>query len=215
MSSSEDTLDRIGQQKLTGTLSTYPLVTRQPADQSSRNGVVTRQFVSDLLRQIFQRERQRAETIEANYTLIAVNRNEHTGNISLLILACPKAEPLIEIGLTTREPCPVMMPAERFDQEAQGGSSHCGAVAPQRRNELFSRFGRIQDGLEESISVRSYEHHPFMLLENPAGSLIGEITSRQTRDSHRALNEFLGRGGDAQLKTFSLELTIDCLFAAR
>jgi hypothetical protein len=90
-----------------------------------------------------------------------------------------------------------MMFTDRFDQDVQGVLSHDSTVAPQRSNELFRGLGRIQDSLQKSIPVRSDEDHPFMLFQNTAGSLIGEITRRESRDSHRTLNELLGRRGDA------------------
>ena len=116
---SKDPLDRIGQKKLTDTLSTHSLVAGEPTDQSSRNRVVARQLVCYLLWQALQREGQRAQAIEANYAQVGCDRNEDSRHISLLILACPKAEPIVEIRLAAGKSRSIVVLPERLDREIQ------------------------------------------------------------------------------------------------
>jgi hypothetical protein len=100
-----------------------------------------------------------------------------------------------------------MMLAERLDQDAQDSTELC-AMAPQCLDKLVRWLGRAQNRVEEGISVRANEHHPRMLVQNPAGTFVSEIASRQPRDGHRALDELLGGWGNPQLKTFLLQLTV-------
>jgi hypothetical protein len=107
-----------------------------------------------------------------------------------------------------------MVLAERLDSNAQDDSAQDRTMSPQRRHELFGWLGRVQHGRQEGIPVRTGKHHPLMLVENPARSLIGEIPGGQPRDGHRPLDKLLGRRGDAQLNALFLELAVDWLFEA-
>ncbi len=88
-------------------------------------------------------------------------------------------------------------------------------MAPERGNEPLRGLGRIHHGFQEDIAIRADEHHTLMLVENTAGSRIGEIASRQSRNRHRALNDELGRWGDTQLDALLFELTVGGLFTVR
>jgi hypothetical protein len=215
---SQDAVDRIGQEQLADTLPPHLLGTRQPTDQGGWDRIVTRQLVSDLLRQIPERQGQRAQTIKTDHSRFGagfcVKGNKHPRDMSFLILTGTVPEPVIQIRLTAGEPRSIMMLAERLDHHAQGGSAQYRSIATQRRHKLLGRLGRIQQGIEKSFPVCAEERHPFVLFENPPSPLIGEITSRQPRDSHRALDELLGGGGNTQLNAFSFELPLDRLLAS-
>ena len=47
--------------------------------------------------------------------------------------------------------------------------------------------------------------HPFVLVQHPARALIRQVARRQAGDGHGPLNQFLGRGADAQLEPLALD----------
>lgn len=53
------------------------------------------------------------------------------------------------------------------------------------------------DGLQEGVTVDPGQQQALVVVEYPAGTFIGEITRRQSADSHGLLDELLGAGGDA------------------
>ena len=204
----QNPLDRIGQEQLTDTLPPDALVTCKPTDQGSRNRVVARQLVGQLFRQALERERQRAQTAEANDTQIRGDGNEDPCDVPLLVLARPPPEPIVEIRLAAREARPIVMFTERLDHDLQDGSTLHLSMASQRGDELLGGLGRIHHGGEECIPVRSEEHEAFMRVEYAASSFVGQIAGCQPGNSHRALDQQLGRGRDAELDALFLELPI-------
>src|ERR1700742_4882276 len=85
-------------------------------------------------------------------------------------------------------------------------SAHELAVASKRLDQLWRRLGRIQDGIEKCIAIRTGQDHALMFVKDASRALIGEVACCQSADGHRALNEFLGRSRDAQLDALLLQL---------
>jgi hypothetical protein len=210
----QDALDRIRQEKLPDTLPACSFVAREPADQGGRNRAVARQLAGYILRQTFQGEGQRAETVEAEDSQIRRDRDEDSRDIPLLILACPAAEPVVEIRLAARELRSIVMLAKRLDHDLQRDSPLQLSMSLQGGNELFGRFGWVHQGREKQIPIRPHQHHPLVLVENPAGSFVGQIAGRESGDRHCALDEQLGRRSDTKLDAFSLELSVGGWMAA-
>jgi hypothetical protein len=78
-------------------------------------------------------------------------------------------------------------------------------MAAKGGNELLGRFRRNHQRLEEGFPVGAGQHHPFVLVQHPARALIGAVARRQAGDGHRPLDQFLGRGADAQLDPFAFD----------
>ena len=81
-------------------------------------------------------------------------------------------------------------------------------MTPERRHKLFVRRRRGRYRFQKGFPVASREHHAFVLVEDFASPLIGEIARGQPRDCHRLTDELLGRGADAKLHALSLGLTM-------
>lgn len=79
-------------------------------------------------------------------------------------------------------------------------------MMPERRCKLFVRSRGNRYRLQKSFPVASREHHAFVLVEDFASPLIGEIAGSQSRDCHHLMDELLGRGADAKLDALSLGL---------
>ena len=81
-------------------------------------------------------------------------------------------------------------------------------MTPERRHKLFVRRRGGRYRFQKSFPVASREHHAFVLVEDFASPLIGEIARSQSRDCHRPTDELLGGGADAKLDALSLGLTM-------
>lgn len=114
----KNSANRVRQQQFADALATDPLVPRQSPDQRGRNGVVPWQLARDLVRQVLEAERERTQAVEADDTQGIIRCDEHPRHVASLILTRPMAKPVIEIGLPTSKGRPVMMFAERLDDDA-------------------------------------------------------------------------------------------------
>jgi hypothetical protein len=81
-------------------------------------------------------------------------------------------------------------------------------MTPERRHKLFVRRRGGRYRFQKGFPVASREHHAFVLVEDFASPLIGEIARSQSRDRHRTTNELLGRGTNAKLDALSLGPTM-------
>ena len=92
----KDSPDGVCQQHSADPLTAYTPVTREASDQRGRNKVVPRQALGLLAREIGDRQRERAQTIETGHTQVVVNRNEDARDVSFLVLPGSIPEPIVE-----------------------------------------------------------------------------------------------------------------------
>ena len=92
----KDSPDSVGQQQVADPLSAHPPVTREASDQRCRNEVVAAQALGVLAREIGDRQRERAETIETDHTQAVVNRDEDARDVPFLVLPGSMPEPIVE-----------------------------------------------------------------------------------------------------------------------
>lgn len=114
----ENASDRIRQKQITEAATTHPLVPRQPPDQSGRNRIVPWQLTGDLLWQILEGEGERTQTVETDYTERIIGRDEYPRHVTPLVLPRPAPKPIIEFGLTAGECRPIVVLAERLNDDA-------------------------------------------------------------------------------------------------
>jgi hypothetical protein len=146
--------------------------------------------------------------------VLIVNCDEHTRDVSLLVLAGSPSKPIVKSRLATRECRSVMLLAERLDGDCHAALSDKLAMTLERRNEFLGRGWRIGYRVEEGVAIAAGENHALVLVEHSTRALVGEVSGCQPGDGHGAPNELLRRSGDTQLDTFPLELTIGRSFAA-
>src|SRR5438270_2232690 len=77
------------------------------------------------------------------------------------------------------------------------------------------RRGRIREGLQKDVSIRSSEHHALVFLENPPCTLVCEIACRQSRHRCCPFDEFANGWRHTEFHSFRLALACATLLRSR
>jgi len=80
------------------------------------------------------------------------------------------------------------------------------AMALQGRDKPFGRLGGLKHRREERSSVPFDQTHAFVLLQDPTGTLVCQVTRCQAADGSCALDQTLGGSCDAQFEPIGLSL---------
>jgi len=158
-------------------------------------------------RKIGDRQRECAETVEANHAESIVDGDENPRHTSFLVLPGAKMDPVIQRRDATRKRTPFVL-AERLDGFDHERSIEETAMALEGLDEAWSRFGGAVDRRDKSVAIRAHQNHALMFFEQPPRALIGEVPSREPGDGHGLMNHFLCRGSQTQLQTLRLEFPL-------
>jgi hypothetical protein len=191
---SEHPTNRVCKQKIADPLATNALIARETSDQRSRNRIVTRQPLCVFRRKVGKSKRESTQAIKAYDSVLIVDRDKNTGNITFLVLACPLMEPFIEHCHSTRKPCSVML-AECYDCLDHARSSELLTMALQSIDKARGRIGLAADRCEKCVAIRSRKNHTLMLIKKPARALEGKIAGGKPGHRHCLLDHSLRRGG--------------------
>lgn len=109
----------IGQQKTADSAASRMRRAGEPTDEGGRDGFVLGKLAADFVRQVFDHQRQRTETVEAHNTKLIVDAYKHPRNVSPFILAGSVPKPPIELLVSTGERPSLMPFSERLDEYSQ------------------------------------------------------------------------------------------------
>jgi hypothetical protein len=182
--------NRIGKQKIADPFASHFFVTREPPNQSSRNGVITGQTFCVFGRQIGDGECEGTQAVKADDPALIIDGDENTCHIAFLVLAGAKAKPIIERSHTARKRRSVVL-AERFDRADHARSAEEMTVALQRLHKTRGWIRTPADCREEGGTICARQNHALMLVEKPTRTLIGKVAGGKTGDRHGLLDHLL------------------------